>query len=130
MAIPQFAMAALPLSLATLRNVLSASSYQNECSSATPRLKSASTLGEHEVWKCTVPSSSTVMEWWWPSSAGGSGDRRNKGKRSAAAIEFIGFPEKIELPSDFNYGLILIVVVGSKFNAVWTRFQMCVHSVL
>src|SRR5882672_5113696 len=90
MAIPQFAMAHLPSSLATLRNVFSVSSYQNECSSATPRLKSASTLREHEVWKWTVPSSSAVMEWWWPSSACKRGDTRKSESRSVYADETMG----------------------------------------
>src|SRR5687767_2567552 len=40
----------------TAVNVASASRNSNECSNATPRLKSAATAGAHDVWNDTVPS--------------------------------------------------------------------------
>src|SRR5271165_1413163 len=56
MAIHQWAIAHCGSSLAISRNSFSASSYQNECSRATPRAKGFCTAAVQETGKCTVPS--------------------------------------------------------------------------
>src|SRR5450631_1127425 len=66
MATPQWAMAQCGSSLAICRNSFSASSYQKECSRATPRAKGCCTDAEQETGKWTVPSCVSVRSsWWW-----------------------------------------------------------------
>src|SRR3954447_24819892 len=52
-------------SFATSRNCLSASSYQNECSSATPRVNDFCTSGLQLFSKCTAPSSAGAVPSLW-----------------------------------------------------------------
>jgi hypothetical protein len=56
MAVPQCAIAQPGSFSATAENVSTAAENQNECSSATPRLKSGCTAGVQEVWKVTLPT--------------------------------------------------------------------------
>src|SRR6266550_1843575 len=76
---------------ATCLNCLSAPSYQNECSSATPRSNGFCTLAEQEVGNETVPSFSVEVKCWCSSSAlSGMSDTRRT-KQTARVTSFIGF---------------------------------------
>src|SRR5438067_10620314 len=81
----------------TCLHCLSASSYQNECSSATPRSNGFCTLAEQEVGNETVPSFSVEVKCWCSSSAlSGMSDTRRT-KRTARVTSFIGFATRILL---------------------------------
>src|SRR5581483_3362693 len=85
-ATPQWAIAQCLSCWATLLNAFSASSYQKECSRATPRVNVACADAEHDTGKFTLPRSSPP-EWWWPSwssSASALTWRNNMGNSKAA----------------------------------------------
>src|SRR5690348_6686152 len=71
-------MAHVGSAVVTAVKAFSASSYQNECSSATARSKSAWTAGAHETGKRTVPSFS-------PSCADATGTPASRSTMSATA---------------------------------------------
>src|SRR5215471_241924 len=56
MAIPQYPIAHVGSLVVISVNAFTASSYQNECRSATARSKSPWMAGAHETWKWTLPS--------------------------------------------------------------------------
>src|SRR5881275_178732 len=94
MACPQLAIAHFGSFSATCLNCLSASSYQKECSSATPRSNGFCTLAEQEVGNETVPSFSVEMKCWCLSSAlSGMSDTRRT-KQTAKVTSFIGRSEE------------------------------------